>query len=114
MAGIPTECNLKISYAFLMSPTYPTSLANLILLLKALLCHQMFNCILYLVRISDLKTQNKILILILCSTECELRKTLPLNIKLYNGLVYDVLEMSFRDSVNTLCLFKKYITILIL
>jgi len=74
----------------------------------------MFNCILYLFRISDLKTQNEILILILCSTECELRKTLPLNIKLFNGLVYDVLEMSFRDSVDTLCLFKNYVTSLIL
>jgi hypothetical protein len=25
----------------------------------------------------------------------------------YYGLVYDILEMSFRDSVDTLCLFKK-------
>jgi hypothetical protein len=37
-----------------------------------------------------------------------------LTIKLLNGLVYDVLEMSFRDSVDILCLFKNYVTILIL
>jgi len=67
----------------------------------------MFNCILYLFRISDLKTQNEILILILCSSERELRKTLTLNIKLVSGLVYDILEMSFNSIQFNLFRFPK-------